>query len=147
MKDLIRRLTNTFPEATLFHLSVLIFRVAVSIELMLAHGMKKIGIGVQVAEHVPNPLHLPGVLNEWFAIAGNLIFPVFVIVGLFTRLAILPILAITLTGYFVVHLHESILEKDTPFMYSVVFLLILFIGPGKYSIDSLLHRSPITGRN
>ncbi|SHM85422.1 putative oxidoreductase [Chitinophaga sp. CF418] len=45
MKDLIRRLTNTFPQATLFHLSVLIFRVAISLELMLAHGMKKLGIG------------------------------------------------------------------------------------------------------
>lgn len=147
MKELIRRLTNTFPEATLFHLSVLVFRVAVSVELILAHGLKKLGVGVAAAEDVPNPLHLPHVLNEGFAIAGNIIFPVFVIVGLFTRLAILPILAITLTGYFVVHLHDSILEKDTPFMYSVVFLFILFIGPGKYSIDSRLHRSPIIGGN
>src|ERR1044072_1654737 len=108
---------------------------------MLAHGLKKLGVGVAVAEQVPNPLHLPEMLNEGFAIAGNLVFPVFVILGLFTRLAILPILAITLTGYFVVHWHDSILERDTPFMYSMVYLFILFIGPGKYSIDYRIYKS------
>lgn len=141
MKDLIKRLTNTFPDATVFHLSVLILRFAISLEIMLAHGLKKIGVGVAVAEQVPNPLHLPEMLNEGFAIAGNLVFPVFVMLGLFTRLAILPILAITLTGYFVVHWHDSILEKDTPFMYSIVYLFILFIGPGKYSLDSRIYKS------
>lgn len=141
MKDLIKRLTNTFPDATVFHLSVLILRFAISLEIMLAHGLKKLGVGVAVAEQVPNPLHLPEKLNEGFAIAGNLVFPVFVILGLFTRLAILPILAITLTGYFVVHWHDSILERDTPFMYSMVYLFILFIGPGKYSIDYRIYKS------
>jgi putative oxidoreductase len=141
MKDLIRRLTNTYPEATVFHVTVLIFRFAISLEIMLAHGLKKLGVGVATAEHVPNPLHLPEMLNEGFAIAGNLVFPVFVTLGLFTRLAILPILAITLTGYFVVHWHDSILEKDTPFMYSIAYLFILFIGPGKYSIDHRICRS------
>ena len=63
-----------------------------------------------------------------------------VIVGLLTRLAVLPVLAVTLTGYFVVHWNDSLLEKDMPFMYSVVFLLLLLIGPGKYSLDYLINK-------
>lgn len=119
---------------------MLFFRVLVSLEIMVAHGFKKIGIGVTEAEHVPNPLHLPEAFNSAFAISANIFFPFLVLIGFCTRLATLPILAVTLTGYFVVHLHDSFLEKDAPFIYSVVFLLILVLGPGKVSIDNYLRK-------
>jgi putative oxidoreductase len=140
MKALISRITDISPTLKLFHVSMLLFRIAVSIELIAAHGLKKIGIGVGVAEQVPNPLHLSEFINQSFAIASNLFFPVFVILGLFTRLAILPILSVTLTGYFVLHLHDPLLVKDVPYIYSVVYLLILAFGPGKYSFDYLIHK-------
>jgi putative oxidoreductase len=124
----------------MFNWTMLFFRTLVAIELMMAHGLKKIGIGVAEAEHVPNPLHFPDAFNSGFAIAANLFFPCFIILGFCTRLAALPTLAVTLTGFFVVHWHGTPLEKDTPFMYSVVFLLILALGAGKYSIDYLLYK-------
>ncbi|QNA45899.1 DoxX family protein [Lacibacter sediminis] len=140
MKVIIRRLTTIYPTSNLFHLSMLLLRIAVSIELIVAHGLKKLGIGVAMVEQIPNPLQLPEIFNQGFALASNLIFPVFVILGLFTRVAILPILAVTLTGYFVLHWHDALLVKDVPFMYSVVYLLILALGPGKYSIDYILNK-------
>lgn len=140
MTSVIYKTTNVFPAPATYNLSMLLFRLAVSLQLMLAHGLKKIGIGVPVAEVVPNPLHLPEVINQTFAIASNLIFPVLVILGLFSRLASAAILAVTLTGYFVVHWHDSLLEKDMPYMYSVAYLLILLLGPGKYAIDYLINR-------
>ena len=140
MKRLITTLTYITPASTVLHIALLVFRIAVSIELVLAHGLKKLGIGVATAEVVPNPLHLPETINNAFAIAGNLVFPWLVMLGLFTRLAILPILAITLTGYFVVHWHDSLLEKDTPFMYSISFIFLWVVGPGKYSLDNLIYQ-------
>ncbi len=117
------------------NLAMLFFRVAVASELLIAHGLKKIGIGVVIAETVPNPLGLPEVLNQAFAIGANIGMPLFIVLGLLTRIAALPILAITLTGYFVVHFNDPILVKDIPFMYSVSFLLIAVTGAGKYSLD------------
>ncbi|CAN5633149.1 DoxX family protein [soil metagenome] len=140
MKRFVYSITKVFPSCNIFNLSLLVFRVAVSVELMVAHGLKKVGVGVQNAELVPNPLHLPEVFNQAFATTANLFFPVLVIVGLLTRLAILPVLAVTLTGYFLLHWHGSLLEKDTPFMYSLSYLLILALGPGKYSADFLIHK-------
>jgi putative oxidoreductase len=63
-----------------------------------------------------------------------------VILGLFTRVAVLPVLAVTLMGYFVVHWNDSLLEKDMPFMYSVVYLFLFVIGPGKYSADHSINK-------
>lgn len=119
----------------LSHTGLLFFRIAVSFELLIAHGLKKIGVGVAIAETVPNPFGLPEFFNQAFAIVANIIMPLFIAMGLFTKVATLPILAITLTGYFVVHFNDPIAVKDVPFMYSVCFLFITIVGPGKYSLD------------
>ncbi|BAP31410.1 DoxX family protein [Chryseobacterium sp. StRB126] len=140
MKKLIETINNTSLEGKLIHIALFIFRTALSLELIFAHGLKKLGIGVVEAEKVPNPLKLPEAFNSLFADAANLFFPVFVIFGLFTRVAILPILAVTLTGYFVLHWNDALLIKDTPFMYSLCYLFLLFVGPGKYSIDHYIRK-------
>ncbi|HCN51782.1 MAG TPA: DoxX family protein [Chryseobacterium sp.] len=140
MKKLIQTITNTNPEGTITHVSLLIFRILLSVELIVAHGLKKIGVGVSEAEQVPNPLHLPEAFNSLFADAANLVFPVFVIFGFFTRIAVLPILAVTLTGYFILHWNDALLVKDTPFMYSLCYLFLLFMGSGKYSVDHYLRK-------
>nr|WP_315035775.1 DoxX family protein [uncultured Chryseobacterium sp.] len=140
MKKFIYIITGTNPAGTLTHVSLLIFRILLSIELIVAHGLKKIGVGVSEAEQVPNPLHLPEAFNSLFADAANLVFPVFVILGFFTRIAVLPILAVTLTGYFILHWNDALLVKDTPFMYSLSYLFLLLMGSGKYSVDYYIRK-------
>jgi putative oxidoreductase len=140
MKKLVQIIINTNLEGKLIHIALFVFRIALSLELIVAHGLKKLGVGVAEAEQVPNPLHLPQEFNSLFADTANLVFPVFVIFGLFTRVAVLPILAVTLTGYFILHWNDALLIKDTPFMYSLCYLFLFFVGPGKYSIDNYLRK-------
>lgn len=139
MKNIIFWLTETEPSNRLFDISLLVFRIVASLELMVAHGLKKIGVSTTKPEIVPNPLDLPEELNRLLAISANLFFPILVILGFLTRLATLPVLAVTLTGYFVVHRNGTLLQRDTPLIYSLIFLLILVLGPGGYSVDSYLH--------
>jgi len=117
---------------------IFLFRVAVSFELIIVHGLKKIGIGVASAEIVDNPFGLPYVLNDFFAIA-NLICPLFIIIGLGTRIACIPIIVVTLTGYFIVHSGGTLVVRDIPFMYSMAFLLIAFTGGGHCSWDNIIY--------
>jgi putative oxidoreductase len=122
---------------------MLFFRIAISLEMIFVHGFKKLGIGVAAAEQVPNPLHLPEDFNYAFAVFANIFFPFLVLIGLCTRLATLPSLAVTLTGYFVLHWNDAATVRDTPFIYSVIFFLILFMGPGKYSVDNYISKKII----
>jgi putative oxidoreductase len=131
---------DPYPSHFVFDMGMLLLRVAATLEIAIVHGFKKIGIGVAQAENIPNPLHFPEIFNNLFAISANIVFPFFVLIGLFTRLATLPVLAVTLTGYFVVHWHDALLEKDTPFIYSLIFLTILIFGPGKYSVDKFIYK-------
>ena len=140
MKKQLIKIISPYTSQPVFGLGMLFLRVATSLEIAIVHGFKKIGVGVSAAETIPNPLHLPAAFNNAFAISANIVFPFLVLLGLFTRLAALPTLAVTLTGYFVVHWHDALLLKDTPFIYSVIFLTIFILGPGKYSIDNLIYK-------
>ncbi|RDC56365.1 DoxX family protein [Pedobacter chinensis] len=140
MKKLIQQLLSSDLKSPLYNFAILFFRIAIATELILVHGLKKIGIGVSVAEVIPNPLGLPEALNNFIAITANVYLPVLVIIGLFTRPAALPALAITATGYFIVHGHDSLAERDIPFMFSVSLLMIVLLGGGKYSLDNHLSK-------
>lgn len=135
MRKIFFRLADPFPAPLSYNIAMLLFRTAASLELMVVHGFKKLGVGTAEAENIPNPLHLPDAFNNVFAVSANILFPVFILLGFCTRLATLPVLAVTLTGYFVLHWNDAPLVRDTPGIYSLVFLLILVLGPGKYSID------------
>jgi putative oxidoreductase len=140
MKKIFVRLADPFPSRLVFNLGMLFIRTAASLEMIFVHGFKKLGAGAGEAEKIPNPLHLPEVFNTAFAISANIFFPFLVLIGFCTRLATLPSLAVTLTGYFILHWNDAALIRDTPYIYSIIYLLILALGPGKYSIDNYIYK-------
>jgi putative oxidoreductase len=143
MKNLVQKIKLFNSVKTPYDLIMLLFRVTASVQLKVVHGLKKIGFGTGIIESVPNPFKLPNDINYGFAVASNIIFPLFIILGWYTRLAAIPVLVVTFSGYFVVHWNDSLLESDIPFMYSITFLLIALLNPGKYSLDSYLNNCNI----
>lgn len=118
--------------------ALLIFRVLLAVELFRVHGMKKFRVENGQKEHVPNPLHLPEKLNGLVATFSDTIIPFFIILGLGTRLAVLPTIGVTAIGYFVVHKNDSLEVRDVPYMYTLSLLLLLALGAGTYSLDYYL---------
>ncbi|WP_427873609.1 DoxX family protein [Flavobacterium sp. MMS24-S5] len=126
-------LGNSFNNAAL-----LAFRVLLAIELFRVHGMKKFRVENGQKEQVPNPLHLPEKLNGLVATFSDTVIPFFIILGLGTRLAVLPTIGVTAIGYFVVHRNDSLEVRDVPYMYTLSLLLLLALGAGTYSLDDYL---------
>ena len=119
---------------------VLIFRVLLMLELFRVHGMKKFRVENGQREHVPNPLHLPEQLNALVATFSDTVVPFLVVIGVATRLVLLPAIGVTAIGYFVVHRNDSVEVRDVPYMYTLSLLFLWAVGPGTYSIDTyLLH--------
>jgi putative oxidoreductase len=140
MKNILKKLSNPFPSYTIYNVTMLLFRIALALEMMIIHGFKKLGIGVSEAEIIPNPFNLPQTFNDAFIISANFFFPFLVLIGFYTRLSALPVLVVTVTGYLIVHRNEALIARDIPFMYSISFLSILLLGPGKYSIDHFIYK-------
>lgn len=119
----------------------LILRVSISV-LMLFHGYAKLSHGV---DKIAEGLAKSGFPN-FFAYGvylGEIVLPILIIIGLFTRFAAIGI-AITMS--FAIYLVYS--EKlfmitkmgapviELPLLYLLLSLVIFFIGAGKYSLDA-----------
>ncbi len=111
------------------------FRVLLALELFRVHGLKKLKGKNSLPEQVPNPLQLPPQLNTLIATFSDTVVPFFIVFGIGTRLAVLPVIGVTAIGYLVVHRHDSAQVRDVPYMYTICFLLLLFLGAGSISLD------------
>lgn len=116
----------------------LVFRILLGIELFRVHGLKKFRVENGKKEVIPNPLGLPDKMNALVASLADTVVPFLIILGLGTRLAVLPTIGVTAIGYFVVHRKDSLEVRDVPYMYTLSLLLVLALGAGKYSLDYYL---------
>ncbi|MBO9729834.1 MAG: DoxX family protein [Chitinophaga sp.] len=136
MNEIIRIILYSDAGNNLNNYALLVFRVLLALELFRVHGMKKFRGGANgQREVVPNPLHLPSKLNAMVATLSDTIVPFLLMLGVATRLAVLPTIGVTAIGYFVVHRKDSLEVRDVPYMYTLSLLLLLVLGPGRYSID------------
>lgn len=118
--------------------AVLAFRFLLALELFRVHGMKKFRVENGQKEHVPNPLGLPDKLNGLIATFSDTVVPFLMMMGLGTRLVILPTIGVTAIGYFVVHRKDDIEVRDVPYMYTLSLLFLLVLGAGTYSFDQVI---------
>jgi len=121
--------------------AMLIYRFLLALELFRVHGLKKFRLQNGEKEHVPNPFGLPDKLNGLVATFADTVVPFLIMLGIGTRLVILPTIGVTAIGYFVVHRKDNIEIRDVPYMYTLSLLLLLVLGAGTYSADHYLWAS------
>jgi putative oxidoreductase len=136
--ELIKQLLYSDVGSALNNVALLVFRILLALELFRVHGMKKFRVENGQREHVPNPLGLPDKLNGMVATFSDTVVPFLIMLGVGTRLAVLPAIGVTAIGYFVVHRKDSLEVRDVPYMYTLCLLFILALGAGTYSIDHYL---------
>ena len=138
MTEIIKQILYSDLGTAFNNAAFLVFRILLAIELFRVHGMKKFRVENGQREHVPNPLHLPEKLNGLVATFSDTVVPFLIMLGIGTRLVVLPTIGVTAVGYFVVHRKDSPEVRDVPYMYTLSLLLILALGAGTYSLDSYL---------
>ncbi|MBP2614954.1 DoxX family protein [Chryseobacterium jejuense] len=136
--EILKQILSSDLGSPMNNTAFLIFRVLLAIQLFRVHGLKKFRLENGQREVIPNPLGMPDKLNALAASFADLVVPFLIILGLGTRLAVLPTIGVTAIGYFVVHRKDSLEVRDVPFMYTLSLLLILALGAGRYSLDYYL---------
>ena len=86
--------------------------------------------------HIPFPE-----INAILASTAEFVGGILLIIGLFTRLASLPLAFVMIVALLTAHIGEiksvSDLFSQTPWIYLLVLLAIAAFGAGKWSVDSL----------
>ncbi len=134
MNSLIRFLFPVKLSDTAVSLLLLAFRIVFG-ALLLSHGMQKWENFSTLSAAFPDPLGVGSTVSLSLAIFGEVVCSLGFMFGAFYRLALLPMIFTMLMALFVVHASDPFAVKELPLVYLVVFVLMYFAGPGKYSFD------------
>lgn len=105
--------------------------------LLMSHGIQKWAILSTTSTIFPDPIGLGGQISLLLAIFAELFCSMFFIVGLFYRLALIPMIITLGVAFFIIHGGSIVQGGELAFIYLTMFILLYITGPGKYSIDHL----------
>ncbi len=107
---------------------------------MLTHGIPKLMNYASMADQFPDPIGMGSSLSLIMAIGAEVGCSLLLILGLFTRLATLPLIITMMVAVFIIHGGDSFSDKEPALLYLVPYLTLLFTGPGMYSADHLIKK-------
>ena len=114
---------------------LLLFRLTFGLTMLIAHGMPKL-LNFQTKMNVfPDPLGIGSSLSLGLTIGSEVVCALLLTLGLFTRIVSAPLVITMLVAAFVVHGNDPWKGKELAFIYMMGYLAMMFVGPGKFSID------------
>jgi putative oxidoreductase len=135
-----KKLFSTNYTEAAFNFSMLIIRAGFGLLLFMNHGLGKLQRFEQRKDSFADPLgigHTPSLL---FTIFAEVFCALLLVAGLLTRAAAFVLVLFFSVLLFIHHKGGSLKEKEDAILFLLVFLGILFCGPGKWSIDKLIGK-------
>lgn len=118
-------------------LSLLLLRIAVG-GFMFTHGFGKLQKLVNGNFEFGDPIGLGPEISLCLTVFAEILCAFLVLVGLFTRLAVIPLIITMLVAVFIVHADHDFGKKELGLFYLINYLVIFLSGAGKYSLDKLI---------
>ena len=118
-------------------LSLLLLRIAVG-GFMFTHGFGKLQKLVNGNFEFGDPIGLGPEISLGLTVFAEILCAFLVLVGLFTRLAVIPLIITMLVAVFIVHADHDFGKKELGLFYLINYLVIFLSGAGKYSLDKLI---------
>lgn len=82
-----------------------------------------------------------GAQNSLFlAVFAEFICSIFIILGLFTRWAVLFLMITMAVAGLVVHSADAFGDREMSLLYLANYIMIFAFGPGKYSVDGMISK-------
>lgn len=79
-------------------------------------------------------------LSFQLVIFAELVGGFLVLIGFWTRLAVIPIFITMVVVYFIAHAKDPFTVKQIALLYLLLSLVVFILGSGKYSVDALLQK-------
>lgn len=122
-----------------FNLGVFILRVILGAVLM-NHGYQKLIAFSKIKHSFLNFLQMGSTTSLVLIIFAELFCGFLIMIGMFTRLAAIPITIGMAVVFFVASGSNLFAEGERGGMYLAAALLVLLCGPGKVSIDGMMGK-------
>ncbi len=128
------------PSNKIQQLDVILLLLRITIgSFMLFHGITKLqtlfsGAPIQF----PDPLGVGATASLAFAVFAEVGCSILILVGLATRLAVIPLIITMLIAAFIILGTQGFLKQELALIYLLVYITLFVTGSGKYSVDRLI---------
>ncbi len=120
-------------------IALLITRIAIAL-LMLTHGIPKMAGLAETPVKFMDVFGMGAGISLSLAVFAEVICSVLVLVGLGTRLAVIPLIVTMLIAALHVHAGDPFAKQEMALHFLLVYVLLFMLGSGKYSFDSLFFK-------
>ncbi len=122
-------------------LATLLLRLIVG-GLFIRYGWMKIVNYDQILPMFGDIIGIGSRLSFNLVIFAEFFCAILVVLGLVTRLAIIPIFITMTVVFFIAHANDPFDAKAIAFIYWLLCFVIFILGSGKYSLDKYIFRQP-----
>ncbi len=131
---------DTTRDKKLYNFILFLVRITIAC-FMLTHGLKKLDLllsddPVQFAD----PFGVGSVATLILVIFAEVVCSALLIIGLATRLVVLPLIVTMAVAVFMIHKTDGFERQELGSIYLLVYVFLLVTGSGKYSLDYLICR-------
>ena len=107
--------------------------------LFFMHGLDKMTNFNALSVSYPSVMGLGSYTTLMIAIFCEFACSLFLMVGLLTRIVLIPMIVAMAVAFF--DIHDGMMpEGELSFIFMIVFLVLLMTGPGRYSADCLIDK-------
>ena len=115
---------------------ILILRVFFGV-MFFTHGLQKMMNFSVLSDSFPSVLGLGSYTTLMVSIFCEFCCSLFLIAGLLHRLVLIPMIVTMAVAFF--DIHDAMMpEGELALIYLIVFIILFFTGPGRYSFDYLI---------
>lgn len=134
-----KRMLSIGYSAGAFNAAMLVLRLAAG-GLMMKHGYDKLVHFATYKAKFMSFLGLGASTSLALVIFAEFFCALFIMIGLFTRWASIPLIITMCVALFKAHNGEFMGEGEMAALYLGTYITLLFVGPGRISIDGMISK-------
>lgn len=137
---MLKRFMNPGPTDTWSSIGLLALRLAAGSMMIYGHGWKKLMALLDgKAGKFPDPLGIGNELSMALAAGAEVGAAALVVIGLFTRLAAVPLMFTMIIAAFVIHGSDPFAKQEMALLYLAAFTALACTGAGRFSVDGAVR--------
>lgn len=135
-----KKLFSTRVSENALAFALLVLRVGAGSLMLMQHGLDKLMHFSQKSGSFADPFGIGSTASLSLTVFAEFFCAVFIILGLFTRLATIPLIINMAVALFIAHQGDFFGKGELAGLFLIVFITLLFTGPGKVSLDRLIAK-------
>ena len=127
-------MTSLFSQPPRVNAGLFFLRLTGCLLLLHVHGLPKVFHFSEELTRIEDPFGLGPYMSLIPAIFAEVVCPIFILLGIFSRLACLPIIGVLLVAMVFVHPGWSIAEGQFGWLLLIIFTTLAITGPGTWRV-------------